>query len=216
MAKRKAQTSAKPRSGTKTRSKVKRAKPTGHRNTHAKSKQAAVVALLNRPQGATVAAVIAATGWQSHSVRGFLAGVVRKKLGAEPAIREDGWRASLLLDSSRRRPDHAATVGGCRGGRGRDRARAVVIGRRAAAALAIRVRTPSSGEPDRRPVAADAAVTAMAAFTVAARLRPAVSGGNLRRIRRARGLNQLSFFAFGLIPPCSSEQEYEINRLIDR
>jgi hypothetical protein len=44
MAKRKAQTSAKPRSGTKTRSKVKRAKPIGHHNTRAKSKQAAVVA----------------------------------------------------------------------------------------------------------------------------------------------------------------------------
>jgi Protein of unknown function (DUF3489) len=44
------------------------------------TKQSAAIEMLRSPAGTTIAALTKATGWQSHSVRGFLAGVVRKRL----------------------------------------------------------------------------------------------------------------------------------------
>jgi hypothetical protein len=62
--------------------------------------------MLGRPGGATVAAIIRATHWQQHSVRGFFADVVHKKLGLDlRSEKGDGDRVYRIVpaDSASRR-----------------------------------------------------------------------------------------------------------------
>jgi len=76
--------------------------------TERASKQARVIAMLQSPAGATVGAMMKATGWQQHSVRGFLAGVVRSRLKLKLASqRVDGarvYRIANVAASAARQP----------------------------------------------------------------------------------------------------------------
>ena len=87
--------------------------------TRGRSKQAEVIEMLKRPEGATLAQICEATGWQAHTVRGTFAGALKKKLGltivsekiegsagtpgagqrlyriAEESMVEDGWHDAV-------------------------------------------------------------------------------------------------------------------------
>ena len=59
------------------------ASPAAKPRTRDNSKQAQVIAMLKRAEGATITQICEATGWQSHTVRGTFAGAFKKKLGLE-------------------------------------------------------------------------------------------------------------------------------------
>ncbi len=61
--------------------------------TRDNSKQAQVIAMLRRPEGATITQICEATGWKQHTVRGTFAGAFKKKLGLEiTSTKESGWQ----------------------------------------------------------------------------------------------------------------------------
>ena len=78
------------------------------------SKQSRIIAMLQSPSGTRIAAMTKATGWQQHSVRGFLAGVVRKRLKLKLGSKKvDGNRVYRIAGgdgrkSGARQPKHRA------------------------------------------------------------------------------------------------------------
>lgn len=69
--------------------------------TNAPSKAEIVLKKLRLPRGVTVPQIMEVTGWQSHSVRGFFSGVVRKKLGLnlQSEVGKDGQRRYRVVDN---------------------------------------------------------------------------------------------------------------------
>ena len=57
--------------------------------TRENTKQAQIIAMLQRPEGATISQIVEATGWQPHTVRGTFAGAFKKKLGLRLSSSKD-------------------------------------------------------------------------------------------------------------------------------
>ena len=59
------------------------------------TKQAQIIAMLQRPEGASVAEMVEATSWQAHTVRGSISGALKKKLGLPIAAEKVAGRGTV-------------------------------------------------------------------------------------------------------------------------
>jgi hypothetical protein len=95
----KASTHSAARTTSKSKPRLRSADSSPKTSTRPDTKHARIITMLRTPAGATIAAIMTATEWQQHSVRGFLAGVVRKKLGLKlVSERTDKGRVYRIKD----------------------------------------------------------------------------------------------------------------------
>ncbi|MDA8248888.1 MAG: DUF3489 domain-containing protein [Rhodospirillales bacterium] len=73
------------------------------------TKQAILIGLLQRPDGATIAELVKATGWQNHSIRGAISFALKKKLGLNVTSQRDETRGRIYRIAKPTKPSGSRT-----------------------------------------------------------------------------------------------------------
>src|SRR6202161_4692653 len=104
------------RKASKPKSRARSAPVSSKTETGSHTKHARIIAMLRTPAGATIASLVTLTEWQQHSVRGFLAGVVRKKLGLNLVSEQTDKARVYRIKDGKAAPaaaDRGQQAGGC-------------------------------------------------------------------------------------------------------